>query len=89
MSSCSDSVPAGTTASVSSTKAVVGLLKNLGHGVGNITRAFDTLRASKPALTVQTRKEGSSKQARKKFRVTTEGHRRITLLSEQSVDQSR
>jgi hypothetical protein len=52
-------------------------LKHLGHGVGNITRAFEALKAEKPSLIVQTRKEGSTKQARKKFKVTNEGKKRV------------
>ncbi len=52
-------------------------LKHLGHGVGNITRAFETLKGEKPSLIVQTRKEGSTKQARKKFKVTNEGKKRV------------
>jgi hypothetical protein len=48
-------------------------LKNLGHPSTNITRDFDNLMARKPRLVVQTRKSGSSKQARKLYRVTHEG----------------
>jgi hypothetical protein len=55
-------------------------LKNLGHGVGNITRAFDALKSQKPALIIQTRKEGTSKQARKKYRVTGEGKKAVERL---------
>lgn len=52
-------------------------LKHLGHGVTNITRAFDNLKSQKPALIVQTRKDGTSKQARKKFKVTSEGKKAV------------
>ncbi|AYF45956.1 hypothetical protein BALOs_2974 [Halobacteriovorax sp. BALOs_7] len=48
-------------------------LKHLGHGVSNITRAFNNLISSKPQLVVQTRKSGTSKQARKTYKVTNEG----------------
>ena len=48
-------------------------LKNLGHPSTNITRDFDDLMARKPKLVVQTRKSGSTKQARKLYRVTHEG----------------
>ena len=48
-------------------------LKNLGHGIGNITRALDNLINRKPRLVIQTRKSGASQQARKRFKVTTEG----------------
>jgi len=48
-------------------------LKNLGHQSSNITRDFDDLMARRPKLVVQTRKSGSTKQARKLYRVTHEG----------------
>jgi hypothetical protein len=53
------------------------MLKNMGHGVGNITRAFESLKDQRPSLIMQTKKEGSAKQARKKFRVTTAGIRAV------------
>jgi hypothetical protein len=55
-------------------------LTHLGHRVGNITRAIDTLVAQKPAPVVQTRKEGKTKQARKKFKLTVEGRRRVEQM---------
>ena len=55
-------------------------LKHLGHGIGNITRAFENLKAMKPALIVQTRKDGSSQQARKKFKVTSEGKKAVERM---------
>lgn len=55
-------------------------LKHLGHGVGNITRAFDSLKSHKPALIVQTRKDGKSKQARKRYKVTGEGKKAVERL---------
>jgi hypothetical protein len=58
-------------------QAVNTRLKDLGHGVGNITRAFEALKDEKPALIVQTKKEGSTQQARKKFRVTAEGKKKV------------
>jgi hypothetical protein len=48
-------------------------LKQLGHGVGNITRAFDLLIRCRPQLVIQTKKAGTSKQARKLYKVTVEG----------------
>jgi hypothetical protein len=48
-------------------------LKNLGHGVGNITDAFASLMGRTPALVMQTQKTGSSRQARKRYRLTTAG----------------
>lgn len=48
-------------------------LKHLGHKVGNITRAFDSLISQKPQLVVQIKKEGKTKQARKKYKLTNSG----------------
>lgn len=48
-------------------------LKNLGHQSSNITRDFDDLMSRRPKMVVQTRKSGSTKQARKQYRVTHEG----------------
>jgi hypothetical protein len=48
-------------------------LKHLGHGVANITTSIGVLEKKKPKLMIQTRKEGKSKQARKKYKVTMEG----------------
>jgi hypothetical protein len=48
-------------------------LAHLGHRIANITRAFDKLKATKPQLMIQTRKSGSSQQARKTFRLTEAG----------------
>lgn len=48
-------------------------LNLLGHGVRNITSAIGSLINRKPQLMIQTRKEGKTKQAQKKYKVTTEG----------------
>lgn len=53
------------------------LLKNQGHPVGNITRAFDSLRDSRPAYVSQLEKSGKTKQARKKLKLTTTGIRKV------------
>jgi hypothetical protein len=55
-------------------------LKHLGHGVGNITRAFSALKSHKPALVIQTRKEGTSQQARKRYKVTGEGRKAVEKM---------
>lgn len=55
-------------------------LKNLGHGVANITSAFDSLMARKPQLVLQTRKSGTSKQARKLYKLTLEGQRAVERI---------
>jgi hypothetical protein len=55
-------------------------LKNLGHPSGNITRDLDTLIARSPQLVMQVRKEGTTKQARKRYRLTREGIRIVERL---------
>jgi hypothetical protein len=52
-------------------------LKNMGHGVGNITEAFSRLIERKPQYVIQTRKSGTARQARKLYRVTNEGIKRV------------
>jgi hypothetical protein len=49
-------------------------LSRLGHGVVNITSAFDSLKDQKPALVVSV-KSGKSRQARKKYSLTVAGER--------------
>ncbi|MFQ5934260.1 MAG: hypothetical protein ACE5KI_06430 [Dehalococcoidia bacterium] len=55
-------------------------LKHLGHGVGNITTALNDLIDRTPNLVIQTRKSGTTKQARKKYRLTVEGIRRVNEM---------
>ncbi|HEY2007989.1 MAG TPA: hypothetical protein VGH23_03295 [Rhizomicrobium sp.] len=55
-------------------------LKDLGHGVGNITDSLDTLKTEKPALILQLKKSGTSKQARKTYKLTSEGARRVQQM---------
>ena len=55
-------------------------LKHLGHGAGNITRAFAKLIKRKPSLVMQVRKSGSSQQARKRYRVTNEGSKAVRRM---------
>ena len=61
------------------------LLKELGHGIGNITREFDRLMSEKPQLVYQTRKSGASKQARKLYRITSAGRQRIDEMIAEST----
>ena len=55
-------------------------LKHLGHGVGNVSRALEAHKSQKPALMIQKRKEGATKQARKKFVVTNEGKKYVDRM---------
>jgi hypothetical protein len=55
-------------------------LKHLGHRLSNITGAIDSLRNCKPALVVQLRKSGNTKQARKKYKVTDAGIKAVQAM---------
>lgn len=55
-------------------------LKNLGHGVKNITRAFDDLKGRRPSLAIQIQKSGKAKQARKKYKITEAGITRVKQM---------
>lgn len=55
-------------------------LKDLGHGVSNITEAFYQLQDERPARVLQLRKAGSSKQARKTYKVTEAGRKFLDTL---------
>jgi len=55
-------------------------LKDLGHGVGNITEALTALKEERPALILQLKKSGTSKQARKTYKLTQEGMRRVQAM---------
>jgi hypothetical protein len=48
-------------------------LKHMGYAASNITATISLLISKRPNLMIQTRKEGKSQQAQKKYRVTTEG----------------
>ncbi len=54
-------------------QAVNKMLKDLGYGVRNITQALSSLMSRKPQLVIQTRKSGTSQQARKRYKLTTAG----------------
>jgi hypothetical protein len=55
-------------------------LKHLGHGVLNITKALTSLMKRKPQLVIQIRKSGTSKQARKKYKLTDSGRREVERM---------
>ena len=48
-------------------------LNHLGHSVRNITSTIGTLIKKRPQLMIQTRKEGKTRQAQKRYKVTAEG----------------
>jgi hypothetical protein len=55
-------------------------LKNIGYRVANITDALSQLMSERPNLVIQLTKSGSSKQARKTYKVTDAGSRRVTEM---------
>ena len=56
-------------------------LKHLGYGVGNITRAFDILKKTRPQQVIQLRKAGSTKQARRTFKLTDAGVKVVEAMA--------
>ena len=52
-------------------------LTELGHRVSNITHAINSMKSQNPMLILQLKKSGSSRQARKVYKVSHEGIRRI------------
>lgn len=64
-------------------------LKHLGHPVSNITRALDSMIDQTPRLILQTSKSGSAKQARKRYKVTREGIKRVqAMLAQANGDEN-
>jgi hypothetical protein len=55
-------------------------LKHIGYGVTNITDALTQLMADKPNLVIQLTKSGSTKQARKTYKITDAGQRRVSEM---------
>ena len=48
-------------------------LKNLGHGLSNVTDSLGSAERAKPTLVMQVNKSGKSKQARKTYKLTLAG----------------
>jgi DNA-binding PadR family transcriptional regulator len=48
--------------------------------VSNITRARDGLKARQPQLVIQVQKSGKSKQARKRYKVTSAGKTEVRRM---------
>ena len=55
-------------------------LKNLGHPSLNITRDMESLIGRVPKMMLQVRKEGTTKQARKRYKLTREGIRAVDRM---------
>lgn len=56
------------------------LLKDLGFGILNITDALNALQARRPNEVMQVSKSGTSRQARKTYRVTRAGLERVNRM---------
>lgn len=69
-------------------QSVNDLLKNLGHTISNITRTLDRVQSEKPRLAMQTLKTGKSKQARKRFKLTVEGIKRVKKMLSESGSEA-
>jgi hypothetical protein len=76
-----DGVPAFDAASVNRE------LKHLGHPVANITMALNQVIRQKPSLVVQMAKSGKSRQARKKYKVTTAGEKFVEQMISDENDE--
>ncbi len=61
-------------------QAVNGELKDLGQESKNITDSFNTLMKRKPPAVRQVQKTGSTRQARKKYRLTEPGIRTVQRM---------
>lgn len=61
------------------------ILKNLGYKVANITSAFDALKNRKPAYVIQLKKSGTTRQARKTFKVTEAGKQAVEQMTRPSA----
>lgn len=68
-------------------QAVNSQLKHLGHRVHNITAAFNALKETTPALAHQIEKGGKTRQARKKYKITVEGTRKVQAMIQKSSKQ--
>lgn len=55
-------------------------LKNLGHGIPNVTSALSKCLKRQPAEILQLKKSGSSQQARKTYKATTSGLSKIKSM---------
>jgi hypothetical protein len=55
-------------------------LKHFGTPVGNVTRAFDALIGGTPKLVVQMQKAGTTKQARKLYKLTHHGIQKVKSM---------
>ncbi len=63
-------------------------LKDLGHGIGNITEALSQLKDDRPALLLQLKKSGNTRQARKTYKLTQAGVNRVDeMIKNESANE--
>lgn len=62
-------------------------LKDLGHGSKNITDSFSSLIERKPPAARQVQKSGSTRQARKRYRLTEVGVRAVDRMLRGETDE--
>lgn len=62
-------------------------LKHLGHRLANVTSTLNALMAQRPQLVVQLKKSGSSRQARKRYKLTQEGRYKVEEMLRGEADQ--
>lgn len=55
-------------------------LKDLGHGIGSMNHAFGALMKEKPQLAIQLKKSGTSRQARKEYKITKAGLQKVEQM---------
>jgi len=63
------------------------VLKDMGYTVSNITRAFDALMAQDPKYVMQIKKTGTSRQARKVYKLTQAGLKRVAEMLNAPKDE--
>jgi hypothetical protein len=61
-------------------------LKHMGERLPNITGTFNLLRERKPALVVQLKKSGNTRQARKQYKLTSAGIKEVENMLARSED---
>lgn len=76
----------GSSGEVFQSQAVNSLLKDLGFQVANITDALSQNMKERPALVVQVKKSGSTQQARKLYKITDAGIRRIKSMTSTAIN---
>ncbi|MCF8478318.1 MAG: hypothetical protein K9G60_14920 [Pseudolabrys sp.] len=61
-------------------------LKDLGHRIGNITEALNQLKDDRPALVLQLKKSGNTRQARKTYKLTQAGVARVEEMIQNETE---